>query len=243
MSSIIRNCEPRALGRQAMAISFVTYSLLPGSRDQGVQRRPQGDSRDHQPLESGSVSTAALPPCLRPCYLQSTFLFFVSLNQTLFMIKAGKYSCQGLGKSDADGLSSSGKCGVFPTFLTLNCRDVIPSGISSPSLAPNARDLFFHVHLSCACQLSPQMLLLAALPGSACGLEQCLHYWRSMPWQAPRARPVQPEGKHTLGKQVVLPAAKTSAPLAQTVYRGKAPERSKSSFNLVFRSWWTKGLA
>lgn len=212
VSSIVRNCEPRALGHQATAVPVVTYSLLPGSRGHGVQRRPQGDSRDHHPLESGSVSTAALPACLRPCYLQSTFLFFFSLNQTLFMIKAGKYSWQGPGKSNADGMSSSGKCGVFPTFLALNCWDVIPSGISSPSLAPNARDLFFHVPLSCTCQLSPRMLLVAALQALPVGLEQCLHYWRSMSWQAPRARPVQPEREHTLGKQVVLHAAKTSAP-------------------------------
>lgn len=193
-----------------------------GSR---VQWRPQGDSRDHHPLDRVRKCFHSSPSPLPEALLSSVHvpLLFLPKPNSLYdqsrqvlMARPWKIKCRW-----TELQWKMWSFSVFPTVLALNCWDVIPSGISSPSLAPNARDLFFHVHLSCTCPLSPRMLLVAVLPGSACGLEQCLHYWRSMSWQAPRARPVQPEGEHTLGKQVVLPAAKTSAALAQSVYRGK----------------------
>lgn len=49
------------------------------------------------------------------------------------------------------------------------------------------------------------------------------------------------ERGHTLGKQVVSPTVKTSAPLEHWVYQGETSERPEPRLHLVFR--WMKALA
>lgn len=135
-----------------------------------VQRRPQGDS-ELTPPQPGCVSTAALP-CPRPRYLRHTCVFFFSLDQTLFMIKAGKSSGRGPGKSSADGMSSSGKCICrWEVFCFFQLSWLLTVGISFQVEFPALVGLLMQELCFSTC-ISPElagrlpwMLLGAALPG------------------------------------------------------------------------------
>ena len=121
---------------------------------QETQRRPQGDSRDHPPPESGSASIAVLLTCPWLCYLHSTLLSLFYLNWMFLMVDAIKVLIARPREANTNGMAPmenvcvSGNFPIFsPTLLDLNYRDSIQSGPSSPRLAPKARHLLFHVHL------------------------------------------------------------------------------------------------
>ena len=141
-------CSPWVTKRWTRLSNWTT---TPG---QEAQRRPQRDSRDHHPPESGSASIAALLPCPWLCYLHSTLLSLFYLNWMFLMVDASKvlmarpWDANTNGTAPMENVCVSGSFPVFfpPTLLALNCWDFIHSGLSSPRLAPKARHLLLHVH-------------------------------------------------------------------------------------------------